>query len=144
MPAAKPQAALDPMALLVQAMTGVFQGSPSDGLRALAVNGRSQASPYGPNPGNLWGPELVRYWSSLDEHTPDKLNQGRLDEMFRQYPGSPFAKWYQGIGASPGQGGNFSRGASYQAAFGGGGGGGVGGGLSNWLNPAKGLGKIFG
>lgn len=124
---------LDLMSLLPQLFNGAFGPQQQDGLRALSVNNRAY-------PTNLWGPALVQWFSQQDAHTPDKLNQERLDEMYQQFPGSQFSNWLSSIGAAPGRGPNTARAGLYNAALGHGGGGGGG---SQWWNPARQLGRLF-
>lgn len=76
---------LDIVSLLAQALGGFGSAHP-DGLANLAVNNR-----YRPNPRGLSGVDLMKYWSSLDPNTPDKMNVARQRDIYRRYPNSQYA-----------------------------------------------------
>jgi hypothetical protein len=128
MPAPRASAGrLDILALLQQAMTGMFAPQREDGLKALSVNNRVNPAMWGTNPeapAGLWGQGLVDWWNSQDPNTPDKMNFGRAREIAGMNPGSPFASWMKSSG---GMRGGLLGAASYNQAMGQPGGGTAGG-----------------
>lgn len=112
--------------LLSQAFTGMFSPKKQDGLKALSIGNNANGTPrdipgYGPNPYGLSGRDLVGYWSSLDENTPDKMNYGKAKAMAASSPGSPFGQWFNAGGF--GSRGSIMGAAAYNRALSGGGGG---------------------